>query len=124
MNVEKVYEKKHDVFFYFFLSLLVQYFQILVVLGQLNWLPKTPCKSKPFSLTSQKASDSYKGNVGQNPTMLNLSMAQGFISPFFSLAFESPIILPLFSHSHHPHSLNFIFDSLPQYPPIITNDHH
>lgn len=32
-----------------FLSLLFQYFQILVVLGQLNWLPKTPCKSKPFS---------------------------------------------------------------------------
>lgn len=78
---------------FYFLSLPVQCFQLLVVLGQLDILPKTLCKSKPFALTSRKASDSYKGNVGQNPTMLNLSMAQGFISPFFSLAFES---------SHHP----------------------
>lgn len=105
--------------FYFF-SLPVQCFQLLVVLGQLDRVPKSPCKSKPFALTSRKESDSYKGNMGQNPTMLNLSMAQGFISPFLSLLpLNPPVILPLIFHSHHPHSLNFISSSLPQYPPVL-----
>ncbi len=42
-------------------------------------------KSKPLVHISQEVSNFYKRNVGQNPTMLNSSAAQDFVSTLHSL---------------------------------------
>lgn len=72
-------------------------------------------KSKPLVHISQEVSNFYKRNVGQNPTMLNSSVAQNFVSTlhslplwvFFHPIFEIPCLdLCINSFSYHPRSLS------------------